>query len=104
LIFTALPSQTYFLTIITNMTVTGRVGVFIIFMSLIVLLVYSLTAQADQPNLTALFVGIIGLILGGIIVWRNRSPQEPDERFRSLRTSRAERAEKKKMKKEQKQG
>ena len=84
--------------------ITGRVGVFIIFISLIVLLVFSLTAQADQPNLTALLVGIIGLILGGKIVWGKRSSPEQDERFRSLRTSRAKRAEKKKMKKEQKQG
>jgi len=86
------------------MTVKGRVGIFIIFISLIGLLVFSLTAQADQPNLKSFLVGIIGFILGVIIVWGSRPSPEPDERFRSLRTSRAKRAEKKKMKKEQKQG
>ena len=86
------------------MTVTGRVGVFIIFISLIVLLVFTLTAQADQPNLKALLVGIIGLILGGIIIWGNRPSPEPDERFRSLRTSRAKRAEKKENEKGGKTG
>ena len=75
--------------------VSGRVGIFIIFISLIVLLVFFLTAQEDQPDLTALFVGVIGLIFGWIIIWRYQLLPEPVECFRSLRTSKAKRAEKK---------
>ena len=83
------------------MTISGRIGVFFIFMSLIVLLVFYLMVQAGQPNLVALLGGIVGLILGGLLVWRSRPPPPPDERFRSLRASRAKRAEKKQKKKEE---
>jgi hypothetical protein len=83
------------------MTIKGRVGVFFIFISLIVLLIFSLTFQADQPNFVYLFVSIVGFLFGGLLIWRNRPPAPPDERFRSLRTSREKRAEKKKKKKEE---
>jgi hypothetical protein len=82
---------------------SGRVGIIIILISLIVLLIFSLTAQEDQPNLTALFVGEIGLIFGWIIIWRYHPLPESDECFRSLRTYKVYR-EQKKMKKEQIQG
>lgn len=83
------------------MMIKGRVGFFFIFMGLIVLLVFSLTAQADQPNFMVLLIGIVGLILGGVIAWRSRPPPPQDERFRSLRSSREKRAEKKKKEKEE---
>ena len=86
------------------MTLKARVGVFFISMSLIVLLVFFASVQAEQSNLTLFIVGFIGLIMGGFIVWRNRIPPPPDDRFRALRSSRAKRAEKKKQKKENKQG
>lgn len=85
------------------MTLKARVGVFFISMSLIVLLVYFASVQAEQSNIKLFIVGFIGLVLGGIIVWRNRIPPPPVERFRGLRSSRVKRAEKKKQKKE-KQG
>jgi hypothetical protein len=85
------------------MAIKGRVGVFFIFISLIILLVFSLTAQAGQPNYLYLFAGVVVLVLGGVIIWRNRPAPPSEDRFRMLRSSKEKRAEKKKKKEEEKQ-
>lgn len=75
------------------MTIKGRVGIFFIFIGLVVLLLYIASLQADQPNFTLLCIALAGLILGVAIAWRNRQPAASDERFRILRHSQSKQVE-----------
>jgi cadmium resistance protein CadD (predicted permease) len=84
------------------MSLKGRIGQFFFFISLIVLVFFFATVQAQQPQYELFLAGLVGIVLGGVLTLRNRTSAPPVERFRTLRTARSKRAERKKKKKEKK--
>lgn len=63
-----------------------RIGMFMVFTSLIILVSFFASLQQDSLYLNLFCSGIILLILGGAAMWRGRSPAPPQsERFRLLR-------------------
>lgn len=84
------------------MSLKRRVGQFFFFISLIVLVVFFATVQAQQPQYELFLVGLVGIVLGGALTLRNRTSAPSVERFRTLRTAQSKRAERKKNKKEKK--
>ena len=69
----------------TAMTLIGRIGQFVFFLGFLGLIVFIATDQADMPKYAFLCVGIPLLILGGYLMWTNRNPAEPSQRFSAFR-------------------
>lgn len=78
------------------MTLLGRIGRFIFFLSLIALIIFFSTVSADEPQFLYCFGGLIGLALGILFMARGRIPQQPSRRFRMLRSERDKLSEDKK--------
>ena len=72
----------------------GRLGQFFIFMGLVLLLIFFTTDQAKNPSYGLFFLGAIGVLFGGYLIWRGMKPAAPVERFRGIHRWQARRREK----------
>ncbi len=63
----------------------GRVGQFILFIGLILLVIFFTTDQAKHPQYELFFFGLIGVGCGVYLIWRDLKPPPESQRFRSLR-------------------
>ncbi len=70
------------------MTLLGRIGQFILFVSLIALVVFFGTVMAEEPLFAYCFGGLIGAALGILLMARGRVPGPSSERFRVIRSAR----------------
>jgi len=62
-----------------------RIGWFLVVIGLILLVVFFTIDQSQKPQPGLFFSGLAGVFLGGLLVWRNRPPPKPSERFSSVR-------------------
>ncbi len=70
------------------MNLTGRIGQFIFFVSLIALVIFFGTAMAEEPYFIYCFSGLIGAALGVLLMVRGRVKGPSSQRFRILRSER----------------
>ncbi|MBN2148981.1 MAG: hypothetical protein JW726_16470 [Anaerolineales bacterium] len=78
----------------------GRIGVFFLMIGLVLLVIFFTTDQAQHPAYGFFFIGAALTFLGGYLIWRNRKPPAPTERFRTLRKMRQKQAERREKKKQ----
>jgi len=64
---------------------TWRIGQFLIFVGLIILIVFFASDQLRRPNYFYFFSGVILVVGGGYVMWLGREPKSPSDRFRLLR-------------------
>ncbi len=62
-----------------------RIGSFLIFIGLILLVIFFAINQAAHPNYAYFCVGLLAVILGGIFLVRGHKPPAESMRFRTLR-------------------
>ncbi len=62
-----------------------RLGSFLIFIGLILLVIFFAINQAAHPNYTFFCVGTVFLVLGGFLLVRGHKPPAESMRFRTLR-------------------
>jgi len=67
------------------MTLGGRIGQFCLFLGLLVLILFFITDQVKNPNYLFFCAGSLGVLIGGLMMWKGRNPTSPSGRFRSLR-------------------
>jgi hypothetical protein len=67
------------------MSLSGRIGQFLLFIALIILIVFFATDQAQEPVFSYFCWGMIFLFSGLFLIWRGRKPPPPSSRFRILR-------------------
>jgi uncharacterized membrane protein YqjE len=73
------------------MSLSGRIGQFLLFVSLILLIIFFATDQARQPAYAYCCWGVLILILAVLLIWRARTPPpETSARFGLLRRLRGE--------------
>jgi cadmium resistance protein CadD (predicted permease) len=70
------------------MNLTGRIGQFIFFISLIALIIFFGTAMAEEPYFIYCFLGLIGAALGVLMMVRGRVKEPSSQRFRIIRSAR----------------
>jgi len=76
---------------VTNMSLSGRIGQFLLFVSLILLIIFFATDQARQPVYSFCCSGALILILAILLIWRGRTPPpETSARFGMLRRLRGD--------------
>ncbi len=63
----------------------GKIGQFLLVMSLILLAIFFASDQSQEPQLGYFFFGAILLGLGGFLIWRDLKPPGESERFRTWR-------------------
>lgn len=63
----------------------GKIGRFLLFIGLILLVVFFAMDQAKHPSYGYFCVGLVVVILGGILIVRGQKPPEESMRFRTLR-------------------
>jgi len=64
----------------------SKIGLFFIYIGLILLIVFFVTDQALHPSYGYFFAGFALLFLGIFMVWKSRAPVEPNTaRFRTMR-------------------
>lgn len=73
----------------------SKLGRFILFIGLILLVVFFATDQAKHPSYSFFCVGVVAVILGGILMARGQQPPEESMRFRTLRRWREQQKERK---------
>jgi hypothetical protein len=78
------------------MSLSGRIGQFLLFIALIILIIFFATDQAQEPVYSYFCSGIILLFAGLFLIWRNRKPPPPSERFRILRSREEKQADRNK--------
>mgnify|MGYP005855429277 CR=1 FL=1 len=62
-----------------------KFGQFLVVIGLILLVVFFTIDQSQKPQPGLFFSGLVGVFLGGLLIWRNQSVPKPSERFRSVR-------------------
>jgi uncharacterized membrane protein YfcA len=62
-----------------------QVGMFFLFVGMIVVFVFAASLQLGSPEYSYCLIGLLLVILGGYLIYRNRRTPEPAERFRILR-------------------
>jgi uncharacterized membrane protein YqjE len=73
------------------MSLSGRIGQFLLFISLILLIIFFATDQARHPAYTYCCSGVLILILAVLLIWRGKTPPpETSARFGLLRRLRGE--------------
>ena len=74
----------------------SKIGRFLLFISLILLVVFFAMDQAKHPNYWFFCIGVVVLLLGGLLMLRGQKPP-PDEsmRFRTLRRWREQQRQRK---------
>lgn len=70
------------------MNLTGRIGQFIFFVSLIALVIFFGTAMGEEPYFLSCFLGLIGTALGVLMMVRGRVKEPSSQRFRIIRSER----------------
>lgn len=70
------------------MTLSGRIGQFILFISVLALIVFIATVMAEEPYFIFCFAGLLGFALGALLMARGRVPEPPSGRFRVIRRGR----------------
>ena len=73
----------------------SKLGRFILFIGLILLVVFFAVDQAKHPAYGYFCGGIIGIILGGLLMVRGHQPPAESMRFRTLRRWREQQKERK---------
>jgi len=73
----------------------GRIGIFFLFIGLIILVIFFGTDQVRQPAYGLFCLGTAVSGFGFLIVWKNRRPPTPSKRFRMIRRLRNEDREEK---------
>ena len=73
----------------------GKLGRFLFFIGVILLVVFFAMDQAKHPVYGYFCVGVIVVILGGILMARGRQPPAESMRFRTLRRWREQQKERK---------
>lgn len=80
-----------------------QVGQFFLFLGLIVLTLFFVTTQTEEPNYVYFCSGFLITILGGYLMWVGRNPLPPADRFRMLRRLREKEKKEDKKKGEDKE-
>jgi hypothetical protein len=62
-----------------------QISIFFLFISLILLIIFCGTAQAEQPAYGICVSGLFLFTLGAFIFYRNRPAPTPSTRFKSIR-------------------
>ncbi len=63
----------------------GKLGKFLLFIGLILLVVFFAMDQAKHPSYAYFCIGLVVVILGGILIVRGQKPPAESMRFRTLR-------------------
>ncbi len=77
----------------------GKIGKFLLFIGLILLVVFFAINQANHPSYGYFCVGVVLLILGGLLTIRGHKPPAESMRFRTLRRWREQQRQQKEDKK-----
>lgn len=77
----------------------NKIGRFLIFIGLILLVIFFTVDQAKNPSYGYLCTGVVVLILGGLLMWRGQPAPEDSMRFRTLRKWREQQKQKKEERK-----
>lgn len=73
----------------------SKLGRFILFIGLILLVVFFAMDQAQHPGYGYLCAGVVGVILGGVLIVRGHQPPAESMRFRTLRRWREQQKQRK---------
>jgi len=73
----------------------SKVGRFLLFIGLILLVVFFAMDQAKHPSYGYFCVGVIVVLLGGMLMLRGQKPPEESMRFRTLRKWRQQQRDRK---------
>ena len=73
----------------------SKIGRFLFFIGLILLVVFFAMDQAKHPSYGYFCVGVVVLLLGGILMLRGHQPPAESMRFRTLRRWREQQRERK---------
>jgi hypothetical protein len=73
----------------------SKIGRFLLFIGLILLVVFFAMDQAKHPSYAYFCIGVIVVLLGGVLVLRGQQPPEESMRFRTLRKWRQQQRERK---------
>jgi hypothetical protein len=70
-----------------------RVGLFFLFIGMISLVIFFTADHSTDPGVEYFFFGLLFVVMGGTLIWRDRKPPQESKRFRILRRkkSKAER-------------
>lgn len=66
-------------------TMGRQVGMFFLFVGMIVVFVFAASLQVGTPAYIYCLAGFLLIALGGYLIYQNRSRPEPASRFRILR-------------------
>jgi membrane-bound ClpP family serine protease len=78
----------------------SKIGRFLFFIGLILLVVFFAMDQAKHPSYAFFCVGVIVVFLGGMLMLRGQQPPAESMRFRTLRRWREQQRQRKAEKKE----
>ena len=83
------------------MSYKWQIGQFFLYIGLIALILFFITAQVGEPYFLVFCSGLLVMIFGGYVMWIGRNPVQPSGRFRTLRRlSERKQDEEKEQKKE----
>lgn len=80
-------------------TAKNKLGRFLFFIGLILLVIFFAVDQAKQPSYGYFCIGLVVLILGGILMLRGQQPPAESMRFRTLRRWREQQRQRKEERK-----
>jgi hypothetical protein len=72
----------------TAMSFSGRIGLFLLFLSLIALFIFFVSDWSGSTQFSFFCWGMPGLLLSILLIARGRQPPQPSGRFRILRQKR----------------
>jgi hypothetical protein len=64
---------------------TGRVGRFLLFLGLVLMVVFFASDLAQSPRFDLFFFGLGAVVVGILLIRSDRKPRPPSRRFRLLR-------------------
>jgi sugar phosphate permease len=73
----------------------NKIGRFLFFIGLILLVIFFTVNQAKNPSFGYLCSGVVVLILGALLMWRGQQPPAESMRFRTLRKWREQQKQRK---------
>jgi protein-S-isoprenylcysteine O-methyltransferase Ste14 len=72
----------------------GRVGTFFLVIGLIMLVVFFVTDQSQNPEIFLFLGGLLVSFIGVLLIWKDWKPREPANRFRLMRRMRKKKEDK----------